>query len=139
MGQLYAYLLLCSTLVLAAYADVSLYPTDETEASCGEKTTIECTATATNSVTITAKNDSFVFGVHTYERGSAREAKAGTLDLYLAQASVSAENPFLTNFRVIASENYMGKVTIMSCADVNAVQLVKIRTKPTQCRLPMYN
>ena len=109
---------------------VVLHPTDETKASCGENTTILCYATGTNSVTITAKNDSFTFGVHTFERGSYRVAKAGTLDLYLAKAVESAENEYLTDFTVIATENYTGKVSIVSCADVNQhSQLVKILTK----------
>ena len=66
-------------------------------------------------------------GTHTYERASARVARAGTLDLYLVKA-VPTENQFLTNFTVAASEIHLGKTTTMVCEDTYESKAVAIET-----------
>ena len=98
----------------------------KTAVNCGDVATIVCNATNTNRVTIYA-NSSDVFGTHTYERASARVARAGTLDLYLVKA-VPTENQFLTNFTVAASEIHLGKTTTMVCEDTYESKAVAIET-----------
>lgn len=111
---------------------MSLYPADEVKTSCGEETNIVCSATNTNAITIAALNDSYELGKHTYERSSHRLAKAGTLNLYLKE-TLFDENEFLTNFTVTASEQYMGKVTIVNCMDaLHVTRYVKIRAQSKQ-------
>ena len=106
-----------------------LDPELDVRANCGEVAKITCNATDTNAVTITAHNESDILGAHTYERGSSRVAKAGTLDLYLVQAAVSGKNPYLTNFLVNASGTFTGETTYVTCVDTYDSKNVSIKAR----------
>ena len=106
---------------------VYLSPSGTEIAACGEVKTVVCFADKTNHVTVSASNPTFLLGNHTYQRNSARRAKAGPVELNLINVTVSSFDTLLSEFNLTASERHNETVTIQ-CTDVHSTDKVEFKT-----------